>query len=114
MQKISIDELAKQQLEAAVARNGRTSKTVVGGQGKLLRQTVIAMKAGTQLSEHSNPGEATLLVLQGSVRLRAGDDTSQGKTGDLLVVPEGLHSLEAEEDSSLLFSVARIDRRATH
>jgi quercetin dioxygenase-like cupin family protein len=42
------------------------------------------------------------------VRLRAGTESWQGKTGDLLIVPEGLHSLEAEEDSAILMTVAKI------
>lgn len=109
MQKISIDALARQQLEAAVAAsNGRAADTVYGGHEKVLRQTVIAMKAGTQLSEHQNPGEATVFVLRGSVWLRAGKESWQGKTGDLLIVPDGLHSLEAEEDSAFLFTVAKV------
>ena len=46
----------------------------------MLRQTVIALKAGRNLSEHQNPGEATIFVLRGSVWLRAGGESWQGKT----------------------------------
>ncbi|MDR6507211.1 cupin domain-containing protein [Arthrobacter oryzae] len=108
MQKISIDALARQQLAAALAaNNGRAADTVYGGHEKVLRQTVMALRAGTQLSEHQNPGDATVFVLQGSLRLRAGENSWDGKPGDLLIVPEGLHSLEAEEDSTFLFTVAK-------
>ncbi|XAS68189.1 cupin domain-containing protein [Micrococcaceae bacterium Sec5.7] len=109
MQKISIVALASQQLEAAsAASSGRAADTVYGGHEKVLRQTVIALKAGRSLSEHQNPGEATIFVLRGCVRLRAGDDSWQGKAGDLLIMPEGLHSLDAEEDSAVLLTVAKI------
>lgn len=109
MQKISIDALAKQQLTAALAAgSGRAADTVFGGHEKVLRQTVMAFSAGTQLSEHQNPGEATLFVLRGCVRLRSGKDSWQGKAGDLLIVPDGLHSLEAEEDSAILMTVAKV------
>ena len=109
MQKISIDALARQQVAAALAAgSGRAADTVFGGHEKVLRQTVMAFKAGTQLSEHQNPGEATVFVLRGCVRLRAGNESWQGKTGDLLIVPDGLHSLEAEEDSAILMTVAKI------
>ncbi|MEO5780553.1 MULTISPECIES: cupin domain-containing protein [Arthrobacter] len=111
MQKISIEALARQQLEAArTAGSGRAADTVFGGHEKVLRQTVMAFAAGTQLSEHQNPGEATVYVLRGCVRLHAGADSWQGKAGDLLIVPEGLHSLEAEEDSAILMTVAKIAR----
>lgn len=111
MQKISIEALARQQLEAAVAvSSGRASDTVFGGHEKRLRQTVMAFRAGTRLSEHQNPGEATVYVIRGSVWLESGGEAWQGKTGDLLIVPDGLHSLEAEEDSAVLFTVVKTDR----
>jgi len=111
MQKVSIDALARQQLAAAVAApSGRASDTVFGGHEKVLRQTVMAFRAGTQLSEHLNPGEATIFVIRGRVRLRAGEESWQGQAGDLLIVPDGLHSLEAEEDSAILMTVAKTDR----
>jgi quercetin dioxygenase-like cupin family protein len=111
MQKISIDALARQQLAAAVAASsGRASDTVFGGHEKKLRQTVMAFCAGTQLSEHLNPGEATIYVIKGSVWLKSGGEAWQGKSGDLLIVPDGLHSLEAEEDSAVLFTAVKLDR----
>ena len=108
MQKISIDALARQQIAAALAADsGRAADTVFGHE-KVLRQTVMAFKAGTQLSEHQNPGEATVFVLRGCVRLQAGDESWQGKAGDLLIVPDGLHSLHAEEDCAILMTVAKV------
>ena len=38
-----------------------------------LRQTVLALTAGSSLDEHENPGEATVQVLRGRVRLTAGE-----------------------------------------
>jgi quercetin dioxygenase-like cupin family protein len=111
MQKISIEALARQQIAAAVAApSGRAADTAFGGHEKRLRQTVMAFRAGTQLSEHQNPGEATVLVLKGTVWLKAGSEAWQGKAGDLLIVPNGLHSLTADEDSAVLFPVVKTDR----
>lgn len=66
MQKLSLDALAREHLErAAAATNGRSATTVYGGHAHTLRQTLLALKAGTSLAEHDSPGEATLLVLRG-------------------------------------------------
>ena len=108
-QKKSLDAVAREQLEAARdADAGRSSTTVVGGHERSLRQTVIALTAGQELAEHENPGEATLQVLAGRVVLRAGAQTWDGRTGDLIVIPAGRHGLVAEEDAALLLTVVKI------
>lgn len=106
MQKLSLDALAREQLEAA-GRDpaGRAARTAVGGHDHVMRQTVIALCAGRQLAEHENPGEATVQVLRGRVRLVAGDTEWEGRRGDLLVVPRRPHRLEAVEDASVLLTV---------
>ena len=72
MVKTSLDALAREQLAAAHrAESGRSASTVVGGHEHRMRQTVIAMTAGTELAEHQNPGEASLYVIVGRVELRA-------------------------------------------
>lgn len=109
MQKISLAALARQQLErAADASSGHAADTVYGGHEKVLRQTVIGMTQGASLAEHENPGEATVHVLHGRVRMSAGESSWEGRTGDLLIVPDSRHSLEALEDSALLLTVAKL------
>jgi len=97
MQKLSLDALARELLErAAGAGGGRAAQTVIGGHEKMLRQTVIAMVKDAVLTEHANPGEASVHVLRGRVR-----------EGDLLIVPDSPHSLQALQDSVVLLTVAK-------
>jgi quercetin dioxygenase-like cupin family protein len=108
MNKISLTATAREQLKSAErAPSGRSAHTVYGGHEHVLRQTVIALVAGQRLDEHENPGEATVQVLHGRVRLVAGQNSWEGSTGDLIVVPDTRHRLEAIEGSTILLTVAK-------
>ena len=109
MTNTSLTALGREQLKLAKnASSGRSSHTVFGGHEHTLRQTLIALVAGTKLSEHSNPGEATVQVLQGRVRLSAGGVDWDGAQGHFIVVPDATHTLEALEDAVVLLSAVNI------
>jgi len=108
---MSLQALAREQQErAAAASSGRSARTVWGGHEHVLRQTLIALTANTAMSEHENPGEATLQVMIGRVRLDADGNQWEGRQGDLLLIPPSRHSLLALEDAVVLLTVAKIDR----
>jgi quercetin dioxygenase-like cupin family protein len=108
MQTTSLTDLAEEHLATArTAASGRSARTVVGGHDRALRQTLIALTEGQRLDEHENPGEATVHVLHGRVRMAAGTDTCDAAAGDLLVVPDTRHSLEALTDAVVLLTVAK-------
>ncbi|WP_327582341.1 LuxR family transcriptional regulator [Nonomuraea sp. NBC_00507] len=101
-------ELVRDQLtRAREAGSGRSATTVHGGHDRSLRQTVMALRQGEHMHEHEHPGEVTVHVLRGRVRLVAGPDTWDGLPGDLLVMPERRHRMEAVQDCAFLFSTAR-------
>ena len=107
MQKESLTALVRHHLEtASTASSGRSAHTLYGGHEHLLRQTLIALRAGSSLAEHENPGEATVQVLHGRVTLVVGDTKWNGSPGDLIIIPDSRHSLEAVADSAVLLTVA--------
>jgi len=109
MQKFFFDAIARDQAKrASAASSGRSAETVFDGHQHALRQTVVALTAGSALDEHKNPGEATIQVLRGRVRLSAGQVAWEGRTGDLLVVPDARHALQAIEDSAILLTVSKV------
>ncbi len=73
----------------------------------MLRETVIAILAEHGLAEHESPGEATLQVLRGRVRLDSEPDSWEGATGDHTIIPGRRHSLTALEDCAVLLTVIK-------
>jgi quercetin dioxygenase-like cupin family protein len=106
MEGIELTALAEDHLaKARDSHAGRAAHTVYGGPGHALRQTLIALAAGHELAEHDSPGEATLQVLVGRVRLTVGDQTWEGAPGDFLAIPPARHALAALEDAAVLLTV---------
>jgi len=96
------DELLAEARSASAGRAARTLAHPVDG----LRQTVIALRSGTELNEHESPGAASLQVLRGRVRLVDADRTVELGAAQIAPVPDRRHSLAADEDSVVLLTVA--------
>jgi len=111
MESLSLTAVADEQLaRARQSHSGRSAQTIYGGHEHFLRQTLIAVAKGHELSEHWGPGEATLQVLQGQVKVSAGNDSWTGANGDFVILPAPRQTLVAVEDSVMLLSV-RADSR---
>jgi quercetin dioxygenase-like cupin family protein len=106
VQPLSLTALVEHQLEAARrAASGRSAHTVRGGRENSLHQTLLALAAGRRLDDHESPGEATLQVLQGRVRLATAEDGWEATAGDYLDIPPQRHNLTAVEDCAVLLTV---------
>ena len=99
-------DLLGQAVSAPAGRAARTLAHPVDG----LRQTVIALRADAEMGEHESPGPASLLVLQGRVRVVSGDTSVTLAAHQFNPVPDRRHSLHADEDSVVLLSVSVPDR----
>lgn len=107
MESHSLETLAADRLAAAQqAPSGRAAQTFYGGKQRSLRQTVLALLAGHSFADHDSPGEATLHVLHGSVRLTTATEAWEGSAGEHVAVPPERHGLTAVTDVVVLLTVA--------
>ncbi|HEY7043420.1 MAG TPA: cupin domain-containing protein [Nocardioidaceae bacterium] len=107
MDVVSIPTLAEDQLTVATAApSGRSAIRVYGRPTAGLRQTLLALDAGSKLGEHKSPGDASLHCLQGQVTVHAGEASIELRQGDLLALPPQRHDVEAHEPSVLLLTVS--------
>ncbi|MEB2528351.1 cupin domain-containing protein [Kocuria rosea] len=56
-----------------------------------MRQTVIALRAGSVMDEYNHPGEATVHVLHGQVLLTTAGTEWNDSVGNLLTRPDSRH-----------------------
>lgn len=104
MTSTTLHSLGDEQLERARrASNGRSSVTV--HHGSRVRQTLLALTAGTRLGEHQSPGDATVLCLRGAVVINLPDRGIEVAEGALVDVPAQRHDLLATEDSLVVLTV---------
>ena len=108
-----VDGKARQLLEkACAAENGRAAKMLVNDGP--LRQTVIALKAGTMLQEHNSPPAASLFLFAGRVTVKGQEEETVGE-GQLVTLTHQRHSVSAVEDSVfLLTTVTNVEGQGSH
>ena len=110
---IDIAELADRHLDAARADPHGRSAGVVVHDGEL-RQSMIALTAGSSLGEHNSPNAATLQVVRGRVRVASADGDVEASAGQLWVLTHERHSVLAAEDSAFLLTTVTGLGRPSH
>src|SRR5690625_1069247 len=107
METLDLASLAQEKLANALeSKSGRDAATVCGGRDKHLRQTISALKNGGELAEHASPGEATLQVLVGRIKLRTRTESVELGEGEYMHIPDELHAVDALTDSVFLLTVS--------
>lgn len=121
---LALPSLADELLEAAhAARSGRAVRALSGTPDRseeesaehgaarahrgVLTQIILALTEGSRLSDHENPGEATLQVLRGAVRLSTAQQAFDLREGELLAIPQQRHDLRALTDAVVILTIAR-------
>ncbi|MFF8384979.1 cupin [Streptomyces kanasensis] len=98
-----LNAIAEEHLAAAHrSEHGRSANLLL--RERPLRQTVIALTAGTRLDEHNAPPAASLQVLRGVVRVNTATDETELSTGALHLVPPERHSITAVTDAAFLLT----------
>lgn len=87
---------------AQTDKHGRSSEVLV--HDGPLRQSVLALLAGTELGEHNAPPAASLLVLHGSVRVTTPSGHEDLAHGELRVLTHERHAVLALEDCAFLLT----------
>lgn len=91
----------------ATADAGRAARTLTPGEGASLKQTLMALLEGHELSDHRSPGAATLMVLRGRATLTWDQQELEVPEGHWATIPAAVHGLRAETDLVVLLTVAR-------
>ncbi|MFF7457554.1 cupin [Kitasatospora sp. NPDC008115] len=104
---VDLEQLvAEHAARAAESPHGRSAHLVL--HDGVLRQTVIALTAGTSLDEHNAPAAASVQVLRGRVSLTIAGRHEELAAGQLQAVPQERHGLLAHVDSVVLLTAVTV------
>lgn len=99
-------------IDAAAENERGVAMKRVPSDNTRLRVAGIGLTAGSELAEHSNPGEAVLQLLRGRATVRWPGGSYDLVAGMLVTIPQAKHSVLAHEDSALMLTA--VNREAEH
>lgn len=98
-------EAAQLRREDSWGQNDRNARTLLREPG--VRVTLIALKAGARLEQHTAPGALTIQALSGRLRLTVAGEVKDLPANHLLALePDLPHDVEAVEESTFLLTLA--------
>jgi len=102
--------VAEHHLDLALRdEHGRSAELIL--RDGVLRQSVLALRSGSQLAEHNSPRAATLQVLRGRVRVTGQGAEEEVAEGHVVVLTHERHSVTALTDAAfLLTTVTSVDQ----
>jgi quercetin dioxygenase-like cupin family protein len=92
--------------EARGVSSGRAAKSLTPGAHAPLKQTLVALRAGVELDEHTVNGPATIQLLRGSATIGSAEGVVELRSGQWAPIPAARHNLVAGEDVVALLTVA--------
>lgn len=100
-------QAAAEELLGSLAQqsSGRAARTLSPGAHAPLKQTLLALAAGHRLQDHRAPGQASIEVIVGRIRITVADDEQALRVGQWAPIPSEVHGLVADEDSVALLTV---------
>lgn len=98
------DELLE---EARAHDAGRAARTLTPGEGAPLKQTMLALLEGQELSDHRAPDAATLMMLRGRATLTWDGHEVALAEGHWAAIPTAVHAVQARSDTVILLTVAK-------
>lgn len=108
MSSVDLNALGSEVLQrAADSPNGHATQLVHSASDVGLAQVLLAIREGHEFADHANPGEATLQVLSGRMRLTAEDEGWTVSAGEVVVIPHRRHAVLAEKDSVAILTIVR-------
>lgn len=97
--------------KAALASAGRAAQTLM--KDGAVRLTLVGLKDGTVIAQHSAPGPITIHTIVGSLRITAGGNATTVPAGSLIAVEGRLeHDVAATADSAFLLTLVMPDDAA--
>lgn len=99
-QQVDLHALGEELLVKARTSTHKTASTSVVHSDRQ-RAVLMAFAPGSGLGEHDSPPAATLHVLRGRARLRAGDQSWDLGAGELVAIPPERHWLEVEAEETV-------------
>jgi len=82
------------------------SRVLLRNEGGVM--TLFAFGAGEGLTEHTTPHDATVLILEGDVRITVGDVDHRVAAGEILHLPASVpHALQGERPFKMLLTLLK-------